>query len=179
MYPYYSDHGDLHLDDILAICTKYRQCDNFTYDSEEYRWVCADTTYNITANFSSSEFISSCSQIDGNFIISDGVMVLQMLRERYGAIKITSTFRNESCNADVDGTIQSEHQLARAIDFVILSKSKFALLVHDIKNKGCDYYLLKAFGVRGIGLYDRHLHIDFRNSKRMVIWEGKSKFFTQ
>lgn len=76
--------------------------------------------------------------------------LLQPIRDRYGAIKITSGFRCEEVNLKVGGTSSSQHRLGEAVDFFPLqhpiedvyrwivedSRLAFGQVIFETKNGG-------------------------------------------
>ena len=118
----------------------------------------------ITKNFNLSEF--ACN--DGTEVpteLIDNVKLLakqlQVLRDHYDApIKINSAYRTKSHNANVGGSINSQHLLATAADIIIQgispqeTQETIQTLIHTGK-------MLEG----GLGKYRTFTHYDIRNSR--------------
>lgn len=91
-------------------------------------------------NFRKSEFKCKCGKCNGygNGIASSLVENLQKLRDKYGAINITSGYRCPAKNKSVGGSSSSKHMQGLAADFYFQSgitsnQSKRVAIVNEIK----------------------------------------------
>lgn len=92
--------------------------------------------------------------------------VLEKTRALYGKpIPISSGYRSKEYNEDLGGASDSQHIYGRAVDVPILSGHERYLLIRAA---------IEA-GMRGIGIYDKHVHLDYRVSNIQTIWIGQSK----
>ena len=94
-------------------------------------------------NFKKAEFKCPCGKCNGygDGIASSLLVTLQNLRDKYGAVKITSGYRCTSHNKEVGGSINSKHTKGQAADFYIdgfNSQSKRVDVVNELK--GTEYY---------------------------------------
>lgn len=170
----YKDQCFLHLDDIIAIRTKYKNHSSFEYDGDTFVFVSQFDDSYISKNFLAAEYTSSCQT--GSFISMDLVNKVQRLRDLYGPIRISSSFRDEDCNRSVGGSTQSSHQLSQGVDLVFLRDGALRKFKMDIRDKAPIYYELIST-IHGIGLYDRHVHLDNMNREKISIWTGISRLY--
>lgn len=63
------------------------------------------------------------------------------------------------------GSETSQHRFGRAVDIKVSSGVERAEIVRAAI----------ALGFKGIGVYDKHIHVDTREQKLAVMWSGKSK----
>lgn len=90
-------------------------------------------------NFQKGELVCRCCGSSGNGIATTLMDVLQSLRNKYGALNITSGYRCHSCNTKVNGAANSKHLVGQAADFYfasgILSDQNTRIkVVNEIKN---------------------------------------------
>lgn len=115
----------------------------------------------IRKNFRLSEFGhkgNEYPEMDSQFLDT-----LQLLRDLVGKpVVITSGSRTPEYNKQIGGVPDSQHLENRAAD----------LKVDGMTPKEIADYAVKA-GFTGIGVYDKHLHVDTREVPSY--WEGKSK----
>ena len=103
-------------------------------------------------NFKKAEFKCLCGKCNGygDGIASSLVKTLQNLRDKYGAVKITSGYRCESHNKKVGGSANSKHMKGQAADFYIdgfNSQSKRVDMVNELKKT--EYYNYSYTNVNG------------------------------
>jgi uncharacterized protein YcbK (DUF882 family) len=82
-------------------------------------------------------------------------------------IIVVSAYRTNSWNTKIGGARKSQHKLGRALDLLPphgISVRTFHETILDF-SFWCD--------IKGIGLYKNFVHIDVRESPRMITWEGK------
>lgn len=123
---------------------------------------CRSDTAKIEKNFTKGEFIAgSCGKEGGCFFVTTQLaQVLQLIRDYYGVpIVINSGARSKECNASVGGVKNSFHT-ADPCAAADISFSKMDLFINDILSGAPILPILLAHGVRGIGIYDTHIHID-------------------
>lgn len=122
----------------------------------------------LTKNFHSSEFFVSDSNphlVDSYDKVGESIKFnlhllanrLQVLRDIYGPIKITSGYRGEALNNAVRGSSTSRHKLGMAADIVPLAPGALKRMANDLKNwqGGFHYYPKDGFIHVDIGAYDR------------------------
>ena len=103
-------------------------------------------------NFKKAEFKCSCGRCNGygDGIASSLLVTLQALRDKYGAVKITSGYRCTSHNKEVGGSTNSKHTKGQAADFYIdgfNSQSKRVDMVNELKKT--EYYNYSYTNVNG------------------------------
>ena len=103
-------------------------------------------------NFKKAEFKCPCGKCDGygDGIASSLLVTLQNLRDKYGAVKITSGYRCTSHNKEVGGSTNSKHTKGQAADFYIdgfNSQSKRVDMVNELKKT--EYYNYSYTNVNG------------------------------
>lgn len=131
--------------------------------------------YKITKNFRINEFFSKCKEVRSHKIHTSLILTVQIVRDFFGEpIYITSSHRSKNCNNFAGGVRNSQHLVNTALDFKFKNVSTHQLFVQDVLNKGYLYKMLRKHGVRGIGIYKTHIHIDYRKSKKMVIWDYRN-----
>lgn len=110
----------------------------------------------ISKDFSLYEF--QCK--DGSQLVKiDSKLVdkLQQLRDRLGIpMIINSGYRTPEHNKRVNGSINSQHLLGKAVDISILNQK---LPIETIRD------LAETIGFDGIGMYDTFIHLDVRGYK--------------
>ena len=129
----------------------------------------------ITKNFKEGEFHSKSKRVDGHYLFSQIPIVVQITRDRYATpIKITSTLRDWVSNDKAGGSKTSTHLTGRAVDFKFESRDAHERFIFEIVNKTNLYHSLVAYKVKGIGLYDSHIHLDFREREEVLIWDKRN-----
>lgn len=165
----YKVSPNLGLDDIVAIREIYRNLDDFVFDGATYTYIYKSKDY-IARNFTYNEFYSKCRDDKPHWIDRSVIDALQFLRDTYGPIRITSSFRHPECNAATRGaSTRSQHMNHRAVDFKFIYSSSTNKYRRDIKTKGSVYRMLRDLGINGFGTYVGNFHhIDSRPS--LAIW---------
>ena len=109
----------------------------------------------ISKNFSRSEFACKCgcgfSTVDVKLLEA-----LEIVRAKYGAVKINSACRCAVHNKNVGGAKGSKHKLGIAADIVVIGTST------DEIYKFLDMFQHNKYGV---GKYNSFTHIDVRDVK--------------
>lgn len=109
-------------------------------------------------NFTINDFTCKCG-CGGMLYTPRLVSMLDRISDHFQRdIVITSGFRCESHNKKVGGVKDSLHTTGQAVDFV----------VRGVSPAKVDQYLTDFDG--GVGLYERHIHIDNGVKKR---WKGE------
>ena len=170
MFWKYRYDANLSLDDILAIRTIYENLEDFTFEGRTYTFI-YDTEEWVARNFKSREFYSRCHGAIPHWIDRDLIDGLQFLRDKYGAIKITSTYRNPECNSNTAGaSATSRHMHNIAVDFKFLDPLAAGRYREAIRSRGYVFGQLRdEYNINGFGTYtgDFH-HIDTRD--RFATW---------
>lgn len=117
----------------------------------------------VTKHFKKTELHCPCCEV---MEVSYGFLqFLENVRKRIGKpMIITSGYRCEKHNSDpkVKGSKGSAHLLGKAVDVLVESDQyRYALIDAAIE-----------FGATGIGVYDKHVHIDVKPRHDAVIWLG-------
>ena len=130
----------------------------------------------ITENFRFSEYFSKCRGLNFHMLDRTLPISIQDLRKFVGSpIYINSSYRYPKCNQAAGGVSRSQHVLGRAVDFRFANQTNHDKFVNDILNKGDQYWILVVNGIKGIGLYDTHIHIDTRTTTdEVVIWDYRN-----
>lgn len=126
-------------------------------------------TEHITNNFQISEF--ACKDGTDTILINiDLVMILQKIRDKYGAIKIISGYRTEDYNLSCGGSNKSLHLSGNAIDFAPVKNNTTNTLLEIV-------HLLEEYNIKGIGLYiNRNTEfIHFDNRENPTFWINDNK----
>ena len=115
---------------------------------------------NLTKNFKLEEFECKCGCVMPQFVkpnILELAENLQILRDEVGRIDLTNAYRCKEHNADVGGSINSQHLVGKAADIKSknLKPSELAEHVDDMMN-------IETFKLGGIGLYNTFTHVDIR-----------------
>ena len=109
-------------------------------------------------NFKVSDFVCKCGC--GEMLYTPRLIeTLDKLKNNFQRdVVVTSGFRCDKRNKEVGGVEGSLHTTGQAVDFVVrgVSPAKVAQYLHDFDG--------------GVGLYERHVHIDVGVKKR---WDGK------
>lgn len=118
----------------------------------------------ITNNFKVAEFM--CKDGTDNILVNiDLVLILQKLRDKYGAIKVVCGYRTEQYNLKCGGATKSLHLSGNAIDFTPINckGNKTEQLIEIARLLENDY------NIKGIGLYTNRpvefIHFDSRENK--------------
>ena len=117
--------------------------------------------------FKPSEFDSPDEQGSGaENMKEDFVRLLDELRSLIGKpVIVTSGFRTATLNSEIGGAPRSKHLGGMAADVKV--KDRNEAIKMGIK--------AASVGFKGIGVYDRHVHLDLRDRKLPAVWFGKSK----
>jgi uncharacterized protein YcbK (DUF882 family) len=113
----------------------------------------------ISKNFSRSEFACKCG-CGMDTVDSELLELVQVIRDKFGPINITSANRCEKHNAKVGGVKGSQHTKSRAADIVPVNAS-----IGEVHT-----FIIENFNNIGIGLYNSFIHVDSRGHK--AIWGG-------
>lgn len=127
-------------------------------------------TEHITNNFQISEF--ACKDGTDTILINiDLVIILQKIRDKYGAIKIISGYRTEDYNLSCGGSKKSLHLSGNAIDFAPVKNNTTNTLLEIV------HLLNKEYNIKGIGLYiNRNTEfIHFDNRENPTFWINDNK----
>lgn len=110
----------------------------------------------LSKNFSGSEFVCPCC---GDLIIDPRLVeALQQLRDQVGQpVTVASGYRCEKHNKIVGGSKYSQHLRGRAADILIDHLSP--IVVAELADH------VGAFHNGGIGIYEKHVHVDVRKKK--------------
>jgi len=114
----------------------------------------------LTKNFSVEEFECKCG-CDMPKSVKPNILELaenlQALRDKVGRIDLTNAYRCKEHNADVGGSVNSQHLLGKAAD---IKSKKFN--PSDIAKIVDDMMLEETFKIGGVGIYNTFTHIDIR-----------------
>ena len=130
----------------------------------------------LSENFKVKEFRSRCGS-DEIFIEEKLVTLLQKMREKFGAINVSSAYRTASYNRKVGGVSNSQHLYGLAADITIQDTSRLL--------EAAQY--AEKIGFTGVGLddkYQKFMHVDTRKSKSFFRYRADgstysvSSFFT-
>jgi uncharacterized protein YcbK (DUF882 family) len=116
---------------------------------------------NLTKNFKLEEFECKCGCVMPQFVkpnILELAENLQILRDEVGRIDLTNAYRCKEHNADVGGSINSQHLLGKAADI----KSK-KLKPSEVAEHVDDMMKNETFKMGGIGIYNTFTHVDIRD----------------
>ena len=149
----------------------------------EFFYIIKGDNSKLTKNFRINEFYSRCNNgARWHLLYSKIPIVIQIIRDRFvDPIYLTSTYRNPVCNKRNGGVKTSAHLLGKAIDFRFASRHAHEQFILDIESESSLYYSLGKYGVTGIGLYDSHIHIDFkdRGASSIVVWDNRDNIIEQ
>ena len=117
----------------------------------------------LTENFSLEEFECKCGCIMPEFVKKNIVELaenLQVLRDEVGRLDLTNAYRCKAHNADVGGSVNSQHLLGKAADIKssYFTPSEIAETVNDMMKT-------EMFKIGGIGIYNTFTHVDIRGSR--------------
>lgn len=113
----------------------------------------------VRPNFTQGEL---CKGHPGCVLDDEFLDRLQALRERVGRpVVVTSGYRDPAYNAQVGGVPDSLHVHGKAADIKVAG-----LTPEQVADAA------RAVGFRGVGVYDRHCHVDVGQRRE---WRGTSK----
>ena len=140
----------------------------------------------VSRNFSMKEFYSKCKGFQASHKLDSRLIpAIQLIRDNYGPIVITSSYRDHMCNKAANGAPKSLHMAHKAIDFKFVgknSRSLSKLYASHILNKSYIYQKLLSIGVKGYGVYPSAVfHIDTRHSNvtQWDSWNRTKKLFSE
>ena len=107
-----------------------------------------------------------------HFLAEEVVFGLENLVRQYGELfEILDTYHvPQYSNSSEEPSIVQYHKQGVAIDFTG-SQNVLERVKQSIREKGYAFERLFSAGVRGVGIYDKYIHIDARMSNQMVVWE--------
>lgn len=109
---------------------------------------------NVSKNFKRSEFACKC-KCGTDTIDAELIAMIQVVRDKFGPIKINSGVRCDAHNKKEGGAKHSQHLKGRAADIVPLEAT-----IADVWN-----FINSEYPDCGLGLYKSFIHIDSRGSK--------------
>jgi uncharacterized protein YcbK (DUF882 family) len=114
----------------------------------------------LTDNFSLEEFECKCGCKMPAFVKNNIIELadnLQALRDEVGRLDLTNAYRCKKHNAEVGGSVKSQHLLGKAADVKskIFSPSEIYQHVEGMMKN-------ETFKIGGIGEYNTFTHIDIR-----------------
>ena len=117
----------------------------------------------LTNNFSLEEFECKCGCEMPEFVKKNTIELaenLQVLRDAVGRLDLTNAYRCKYHNADVGGSINSQHLKGKAADIKskTLSPNEIAVRVNDLMKN-------ESFKLGGIGIYNTFTHVDIRGTR--------------
>lgn len=93
--------------------------------------------------------------------------MFESIRQLYGLpIVIFSSFRTPEHNKKIGGAKRSQHLLGKALDLQPPRGITIDQFYNDIKLNA------EKFGIKGIGKYKTFVHVDVRDTSRLVVWTG-------
>ncbi len=110
------------------------------------------------------------------FVQEDAIDFLEDLREFYGSpVSINQPTKEllhrgictDDENLKQGRTLTSQHNFC-AFDISLYDEDIYSVYQWIKKNA-------KLYGIGAIGLYDNFIHIDFRNSDKLVEWDNRNK----
>jgi|TARA_B110000971_G_scaffold4583_1_gene4593 uncharacterized protein YcbK (DUF882 family) len=125
----------------------------------------------LTDNFSMDEFECKCGCVMPEFVkknVQELAENLQVIRDVYGKIDLTNAYRCKEHNADVGGSVNSQHLKGKAADIKSsdIKPKDMAAIVDDLMK--CE-----SFELGGIGIYNTFTHVDIRGVRAR--WSKTSK----
>jgi uncharacterized protein YcbK (DUF882 family) len=117
----------------------------------------------LTNNFSLEEFECKCGCKMPEFVkknVAELAENLQVLRDEVGRLDLTNAYRCKAHNADVGGSVNSQHLLGKAADI----KSSY-FTPSEIAKTTDDMMKNETFKIGGIGIYNTFTHVDIRGSR--------------
>ena len=117
----------------------------------------------LTENFSMDEFECKCGCIMPEFVkknVQELAENLQVIRDAYGKIDLTNSYRCKDHNADVGGSVNSQHLKGKAADIKSkqFSPSEIATITDDLMKN-------ESFTLGGVGIYNTFTHVDIRGTR--------------
>ena len=117
----------------------------------------------LTNNFSMDEFECKCGCIMPEFVkknVQELAENLQVIRDAYGKIDLTNSYRCKDHNADVGGSVNSQHLKGKAADIKSsdINPEDMAAIVDDLMK--CE-----NFKLGGVGIYNTFTHVDIRGTR--------------
>ena len=117
----------------------------------------------LTSNFSLEEFECKCGCEMPEFVKKNIIELaenLQVLRDDVGRLDLTNAYRCKFHNADVGGSVNSQHLKGKAADIKskILSPNEIAVRTNDLMKN-------ESFKLGGIGIYNTFTHVDIRGTR--------------
>ena len=117
----------------------------------------------LTSNFSLEEFKCKCGCEMPEFVKKNIIELaenLQVLRDDVGRLDLTNAYRCKFHNADVGGSVNSQHLKGKAADIKskILSPNEIAVRTNDLMKN-------ESFKLGGIGIYNTFTHVDIRGTR--------------
>lgn len=117
-------------------------------------------------NFKHEEFASPEQPMSGLNMDQEFMLMLQDMRDKAGIpMFVTSGYRTESYNKAIGGSPKSYHIQGMAADISYSNGQELGKLLKAA---------IEA-GFTGIGIYNKHIHVDNRPSGHIVSWVGISK----
>jgi uncharacterized protein YcbK (DUF882 family) len=117
--------------------------------------------YRLSRNFRLGEpgIQSGCGS-DIIFIHPALILLMQELRDEYGALRVNSLYRSQAHNTRIQGSKESKHLLGMAVDLSPL-ETKFERFRDGVSQMD---------NVGGIGIYRTFIHVDVYGQNRR--WNG-------
>ena len=117
----------------------------------------------LTDNFSMDEFECKCGCVMPEFVkknVQELAENLQVIRDAYGKIDLTNSYRCKDHNADVGGSVNSQHLKGKAADIKssTIKPCDMAITVDDLMKT-------EKFKLGGVGIYNTFTHVDTRGSR--------------
>ncbi len=114
----------------------------------------------LTSNFNLEEFECKCGCEMPEFAKKNIIELaenLQVLRDEVGRLDLTNAYRCKNHNADVGGSVNSQHLKGKAADIKskTLNPKEIATIVDDLMKS-------EKFKLGGIGIYNTFTHVDIR-----------------
>mgnify|MGYP001578385547 CR=1 FL=1 len=102
------------------------------------------------------------------------ILILQPIRDRWGALQITSGFRSWAVNGAVGGSSSSQHCFGEAADFVPLDADIDNVFKWIVKGSGLQYGQCIKESISG----RRWIHISLpregRTNQEALVYDGKT-----
>ena len=125
----------------------------------------------LTSNFNLEEFECKCGCKMPEFVKKNVIELadnLQVLRDVVGRLDPTNGYRCKDHNADVGGSVNSQHLKGKAADIKSsdIKPKDMAAIVDDLMKS-------ESFKLGGIGIYNTFTHVDIRGVRAR--WSKTSK----